>query len=88
MHLDNETEPTTEELVERFNRHCDAVERNGIATATFVYHVLCAKGLHKLLAERAYTLDDDKAGDVALGAQHWVTYNDGTLSQLLASAER
>lgn len=71
---------STDTLIARFYRHCEAVERN---TRDMVWHILCARGLHKLLAERAITADDEQAGNVALGAPHWLTYNDGTLTDML-----
>lgn len=80
---DIDTEPSTEQLIARFHKHVQAVESNTLATKALVWHIYAAKGYHKLLAERAVTMDDDMAGDVALGAAHWVTYNDGTISAML-----
>jgi len=75
-------EASTESLIERFNRHVDMVQSHTLSTSRMVYEVCCARGLHKLLAERACEGDDD-AGNVALGAPHWLTFNDGTLETML-----
>lgn len=84
-HIDIDEEPTAR-LVARFNKHVQSVSLNTITTRYKLYHIFCAKGLHKLLAERAVTLDDDEAGNVALGAPHWVTFNAGTLDAMLSEA--
>lgn len=75
-------EVSTEDIIARFYRHADAVRTNAIDTKLVMWHIYAAKGYHKLLAERALE-GDDEAGNVALGAPHWVTYNDGTLQSIL-----
>lgn len=79
-------ECATAVLIARFNAHVAAVESNTSNVRRRVYDILCAKGLHKLLAERALQ-DDEDAGNTALGAPHWVTFNAGTLENLMKTGD-
>lgn len=76
-------EPSTEQLMARFNKHVTAVESNTLKTKQYVYAVLCARGLRSLIVERALDTGDDATLDLVWGAPHWLTYNDGTLEAML-----
>jgi len=80
-HVELDELPTSE-LIARFNKHVAAVQARTLSTKRMVYSIYCAKGYHKDIAQRALA-GDDTAGNVALGAPHWVTYNDGTLASIL-----
>lgn len=80
-------ELSTESLTARFYNAVNAVQSHTLSTKRLVYEVYRAKGLHKLLAERATEGEgDEQAGNVALGAPHWVTFNAGTLEAMLTEA--
>jgi hypothetical protein len=68
-----EYQPTAK-LIERFRKHVDAVPSLPLLSPMRAYHIYCAGGLHKLLADRALQ-GDEEAGNVALGAPHWLTFN-------------
>jgi hypothetical protein len=65
---------TTEMLIARFLMHCDRIERAAFGPGR-AYHVACARGLHKLLADRACQ-GDAAAEYAALGAPHFITFSD------------
>ena len=80
------SEDSTETLVARFNKHVNAINayhagRVVMSRKLNVWHTAAARGLHKLLAERAIEQDDTVAGDVALGAPHWLTFSDEQVVQ-------
>jgi len=76
-------ELTTDALIERFHKHVSAVRSNTLSVKNKVWSIYMAKGLHKLLSQRAIDDDDEKAGNVALGAPHFVTFNAGTIEAML-----
>lgn len=72
-----EARESTLSLNERFLRHCHAVEHKTLNATLKLYHMACARGLHRILTERAL------AGDMsaAYGAPHWLTYSDEQVAQ-------
>lgn len=74
-------EPTTDTLVSRFYKHVALVNTGELPRKRLTWHIAAARGLHKLLAERAIEQDDTLAGDVALGAPHWLTFSDTQVVQ-------
>lgn len=92
----DEVEQSTDMLVARFNKHVSAVNtrmayvasshycievRASLYERRLTWHMCAARGLHKLLAERAVKNDDNIAGNAALGAPHWLTYSDTQIAQ-------
>lgn len=77
----DDPEPTTSNLVDRFNRHVALVNLGTLPRMRLTWHIAAARGLHKLLADRAIEQDDAVAGDVALGAPHWLTFSDTQVVQ-------
>lgn len=80
-------EESTDRLVSRFNKHVNAINAYhagtvGMSRRLNMWHTAAARGLHKLLSERAVTGDgDEQAGNVALGAPHWLTFSDEQVKQ-------
>lgn len=64
-------EESTQALNERYMRHVAAVNQ-GAEGAKRVYHISVARGLYKILTERA--LQGDTVA--VFGAPHWLVYSD------------